>query len=83
VFTWEEGTLKPSSEEEYQRFMGFPLSLLPWLADRPEESQKTGERYYRMLFHPIAWARWRIAVRRLGPYAPDFEEFRRNWPECA
>jgi hypothetical protein len=25
-----EETLKPSGEEEYQRFMGFPASLGPW-----------------------------------------------------
>jgi hypothetical protein len=83
VFTSKEETLKSSGEEEYQRFMGFPLSLLSWLADRPEESQTTGEWHYRMLFHPIAWVRWRIAVRRMGPYARDFEEFRRNWPDGA
>ena len=70
--------MKPSGEDEYQRFMGWPTSLLPWNADHPEGSQAARGRDYRKLLHPFAWLRWRIAVIRGGPYAPDFEEFRRG-----
>ena len=55
--------------------MGFPASLLPWKADRPESSQEAGGRKHERFLHPIVWVRWRIAVRRQGPYAPDFDEF--------
>jgi hypothetical protein len=27
----------------------------------------------RWLRHPLRWTRWRLAVRRLGPYAPDYD----------
>jgi hypothetical protein len=27
----------------------------------------------RWLRHPVRWARWRRQVRRLGPYAPEFD----------
>jgi hypothetical protein len=77
----KERMMKPSGEEEYQRFMGFPTSILPWNAERPE-SRATGGRNYRKLMHPVVWLRWRIAVRRRGPYAPDFEEFRRGPSEA-
>ena len=73
--------MKPSGEEEYQRFMGFPTSILPWNTERPG-SRATGGRNYRKLMHPVVWLRWRIAVRRRGPYAPDFEEFRRGPSEA-
>jgi len=60
--------MRPSREEEYQRFMGFPAYVLPQL--------KTGNWWpHGARRHPIAWTRWRIAVRRRGPYAPDFDEF--------
>jgi len=26
--------------------------------------------------HPFRWVRWRLEVRRRGPYAPRFEKFR-------
>ena len=73
--------MKPPGEEEYQRFMGFRSSLLPWRVDRPEGSQKVGGREREALSHPIAFVRWRIAVRRKGPYAPDFAEFLRKHPD--
>ena len=74
--------MKPSGEEEYQRFMGFPTSILPWNAERPPGSRAAGAHSYRKLMHPVVWLRWRIAVRRRGPYAPDFEEFRRGPSEA-
>jgi hypothetical protein len=55
-----------SSEEEYQRFLGFPAPVWPqW---------KLGEGWRR----PMVWVRWRIVVRRRGPYAPDFKAFLRG-----
>jgi hypothetical protein len=59
--------MKRSDEEEYQRFLGFPVSL--WSQWRWPDGAS--------LWHPIAWVRWRRMVRRRGPYAPDFKEFRR------
>ncbi|HTW09185.1 MAG TPA: hypothetical protein VME46_16890 [Acidimicrobiales bacterium] len=29
----------------------------------------------RWVRHPVYWCRWRAQVRRLGPYAPSFEDF--------
>ncbi len=58
--------------------MGFPASLLPWKADRLQGSQAAAGRKYDWLLHPIVWVRWRVAVRRQGAYAPDFDEFRRK-----
>jgi hypothetical protein len=26
-----------------------------------------------VLFHPLRWMRWRRELKRLGPYAPDYE----------
>jgi hypothetical protein len=28
--------------------------------------------------HPYRWLRWRFEVRRLGAYAPRFEDFQRR-----
>jgi hypothetical protein len=75
--------MKPSGEEEYQRFMGWPTSSLPWNADRHTGSRAAGRGTYRKLVHPVVWLRWRIAVLRSGPYAPDFEGFRRGPTEAA
>lgn len=33
---------------------------------------------FRWLRHPVAWTRWRIDVRRQGPYAPDLNEWLRQ-----
>jgi hypothetical protein len=73
--------MKPTHEEEYQRFMGFPTSILPWTAERPTGSRAAGARHYRKLMHPVVWLRWRMTMRRRGPYAPDFEEFHRGLSE--
>ena len=74
--------MKPSDEEEHQRFMGWPTSLLQLNAERPTGSRAAGAQNYRKLLHPVVWLRWRIAVRRRGPYAPDFEGFRRGPSEA-
>jgi hypothetical protein len=74
--------MKPSGEEEYQRFMGWPTSLLPWDAERHRWSRATVGRSYRKVVHPVVWFRWRLDVRRRGPYAPDFEGFRRGRSEA-
>ncbi len=72
--------MKASGRQEYQRFMGFPASrVLEWKALRrspAEDRKRPGP--YRTVRHPIMWIRWRIAIRRLGPYAPDFKDFRRG-----
>jgi hypothetical protein len=77
-FPAREAGMKPSGEEEYQRFMGFPASLWPWSEPGNRRSQGEGNGSGRDLafWHPIAWFSWRIAVRRQGPYAPDFKDFR-------
>jgi hypothetical protein len=73
--------MKPSDEEEHQRFLGFPISL--WPRGEPGNGRRHGEREgtgsnLALLRHPIAWFRWRISVRRRGPYTPDFKEFCRR-----
>lgn len=30
------------------------------------------------LLHPIRWTKWRNEVRKQGPYAPEFNDFRRK-----
>jgi hypothetical protein len=67
--------MKPSSEEEYQRFMGFPDYLWPWAAHRPEGPRSAGRSKSRGVLHPIAWFRWRLDLKRRGPYAPSFGDF--------
>lgn len=46
------------------RVLGFPRS---WFGPR----NPLDARWAR---HPIRWVRWRNEVRRLGPYAADYEE---------
>lgn len=46
-----------------QRVLGIPVS---WF--------RGGALDRRALRHPIRWSRWYIQRRRLGPYAPDFDE---------
>jgi hypothetical protein len=73
--------MKSSDKEEHQRVMGFRTSLWPWLepgrgqASREEDG---GQTHLPSLRHPIAWVRWRTILRRQGPYAPDFQDFRRT-----
>jgi hypothetical protein len=63
--------MKRSDEEEQQRFLGFPVSA--WSqGTRPD---------VHSLRHPVAWIRWRLAVRRRGPYAPELKEFLRDPPD--
>ena len=61
--------------------MGFPISLLPrWLSGEgsPDSEADRSGHNFSLLRHPIAWVRWRIALRRRGPYTPDFKEFRQK-----
>ena len=72
----------PSHEEEHQRFLGWPVSSRwpPWgpRTARPHPNGEGSAGNCPLLTHPIAWFRWRLAVRRSGPFAPDFDEFRRQ-----
>jgi hypothetical protein len=73
--------MKSSGEEEGQRFLGFPTSFWSrWQLgkDWPQEDRTGRGRTFGSVRHPIAWVRWRIELRRRGPYAPDFNEFRRR-----
>jgi len=54
--------------ETEPRAMGLPLS---WF--RVDE-----EIDLRWARHPLRWLSWRLEVRRRGPYAPRFEDFRRR-----
>jgi hypothetical protein len=49
-----------------RRVLGIPLS---WYR-RSEPVDFSGVR------HPIAFVKWRLLIRRLGPHAPDFAEYR-------
>lgn len=49
--------------ETEPRVAGLPLS---WFAWRSEVDT-------RAVRHPVKWIRWRARLRRLGPYAPDFD----------
>jgi hypothetical protein len=70
--------MKPSDEGWY-----------PWLPFKPlaepgkgwphAKNEGSGSNF-PLLWHPIAYLRWRIAVHRLGPYAPGFKEFRQKQP---
>jgi hypothetical protein len=70
----------PSNEEEHQRFLGWPVSSRwpPWESRTTRSHARDGGGKVPGLAHPIAWCRWWLAVRRSGPFAPDFEEFRRQ-----
>jgi len=52
--------------ETEPRALGLPLS---WF----RTSESIDLRWAR---HPYRWLRWRAEVRRDGPYAPRFEDFR-------
>jgi hypothetical protein len=70
--------MKPSGEEEYQRLLGFRASLWPWLDSDKEAAHRSGNGSrgrFPVVRHPIAWVRWRMAVRREGPFAPEFKDF--------
>jgi hypothetical protein len=54
--------------ETEPRALGLPLS---WFrTDDPID--------LRWARHPYRWLSWRLEVRRRGPYAPRFEDFRRR-----
>jgi hypothetical protein len=69
----EVHALRPSGEEEYQMWQGMPASLSPLLD--PGRADGAG---LRGLLRPLTWLRWRAAVRHQGPFALDFDEFRRR-----
>jgi hypothetical protein len=53
-------------DETEPRALGMPLS---WFAAREPID-------LRWVRHPLRWVRWRAEVRRRGPYAPRYEDFR-------
>jgi hypothetical protein len=73
-------------EEEPQRFLGFPVDGASWRISRddtrprvmgiPRAEFKGKPLDLRWARSPIRWFRWRREVRRRGPYAPSFEDFR-------
>ena len=54
---------RPIVEETEPRFLGMPTR---WV--RPPVAIEA-----RVARHPIRWLRWRLEVRRLGPYARPFD----------
>lgn len=78
----------PYDEEEPQRFLGFPVSrgTSSWRISRDDTRPRvmgiprmeyTGKPLdLRWARSPIRWIRWRRAVRKQGPYAPTFDDFR-------
>ncbi len=58
--------------EEPRRVLGFPVPL--GLLEAPNF-------HFRRVVHPARWVRWRLQVRRLGPYAPNYDDFRSSIPE--
>ncbi|MGO9150863.1 MAG: hypothetical protein ACLP1E_10640 [Acidimicrobiales bacterium] len=58
--------------EEPKRVLGMPIPLT-WI-DLPRF-------HMRRFLHPVRWMRWRLQVRRLGPYAPDYDDSGRNTPD--
>ena len=75
------------SDEDYepQRVLGFPVARGDWRPRQKGSGQgafgvplsRVGPRPAldtRWARHPVRWLRWRAQVRRLGPYAPDYEE---------
>lgn len=72
-----------AEDYEPQRALGFPLNRRPGEPRRPGDEEGLfappstwGPRDLDMRWarHPARWLRWRLRVRRLGPYAPDFDE---------
>jgi hypothetical protein len=62
----EQGAKRLRMDATEPRALGLPLS---WF--RPTESIDV-----RWIRHPYLWLSWRAEVRRRGPYAPRFEDFR-------
>ena len=55
------GAFRRGISDTEQRVLGFPRS---WFSPQPIDT--------RWLRHPIRWTRWRLRVRRLGPYAGPY-----------
>jgi hypothetical protein len=62
----EHGGRQFRMDETEPRALGLPLS---WF-------QTTASIDLRWARHPYRWLRWRSEVRRRGPYAPRFEDYR-------
>jgi hypothetical protein len=74
--------------EEPQRFLGFPVArgVGTWRLSRDDTRPRvmgiprveyTGKPLeLRWARSPIRWFRWRREVRRKGPYARSFDDFR-------
>jgi hypothetical protein len=62
----EQGGKRLRMDETEARAAGLPLS---WF-------RTTEPIDLRWMRHPVRWLRWRFEVRRRGPYAPRFEDFR-------
>jgi len=54
-------------DEFESRVLGFPHSWF-WAKDQTAPD-------LRWIRHPIQWSKWRLHVRRLGPYAPSEQHF--------
>lgn len=67
-------------EEEYRRVDGVPVTVLPWTPGKgwPHGPNEGSGMNFPLLWHPVSYFRWRIAVHRQGPYAPGFKEFRQR-----
>ena len=56
--------------EDQPRVLGIPRD---WFAvNRREPGSPTID--LRRIAHPVRWLKWRRALRRLGPYAPDYDD---------
>ena len=69
--------------EEPKRVLGFPLRQAGPRRREDEPSVLGLPRGWisppafdlRRIAHPLRWWRWRRQVQRLGPYAPDYDDF--------
>ena len=67
--------------EEPKRVLGIPLSgasrreeFRPGVLGMPRHWFGPPTVDVRRLAHPVRWWRWRRQVRRLGPYAPGYDD---------
>ena len=61
----EPGHTYPRVDPTEQRVLGIPLS---WYRTRSPVD-------FSGFRHPIRWTRWHIEHHRLGPHAPDYQEY--------
>lgn len=60
----QPGDWRPRTGGNEQRFLGVPSG---W-------HRESGSPDTRWLRHPLRWAKWRLQVHKLGPYAPDYSD---------